>query len=156
MSSTAAETLDIDVVLATRDEAHAWCIKAFTQAKAILANEQQARLTLGPYELDRTIQQNRFYWGPVLGDIADQVILEGERWTKEAWHELCKRKFAGYEIKKVRVAGRKSKVVIRRLRSTTDFKVKPFSVYLEKVMAWAVTELGVKFSETRWEDYRGQ
>jgi hypothetical protein len=48
------------------------------------------------------------------------------------------------------------KAVSKQLRSTTKLSVKRMSEYLEKLMAFAVTDLGVRFSETRWEDWRGQ
>jgi len=54
------------------------------------------------------------------------------------------------------VVGRKRKVVRKELRSTTRLSVKRMSEYLDKVMAFAVTDLGVVFSETKWERYRGE
>ena len=102
---------------------------------------------------DRTLQQNRFYWGVVLRDISAQAMLGGQRWTADAWHEFGKRQFLGYEIRAVKVAGKKKPVYIRRLRHTPDLSVTKMSAYLDEFIAFGVTDLGVKFSETRWQDY---
>ena len=55
---------------------------------------------------------------------------------------------------KTLVAGRKRPVISTSLGTTKGLKVKPMSKYIEQVIAYAVTELGVHFSSTRWEDYR--
>lgn len=107
------------------------------------------------YEEDRTIKQNRFYWGPCLTEISNQASINGQRYAVDAWHELFKRQFLGYEIKKVTVAGSKRKRVIRRLRSTASLKVKAMSVYLEKVQSFAASDLGVEFSSPNWSQWSG-
>ena len=112
----------------------------------ILAREKQD---------DRSLQQNKFYWGVVLKEISEQARIGGSNYTAEAWHELFKQTFLGYEILKVRVAGRKRASVRRRLRSTSKLKVKPMSEYLEKVQAHAATELGVVFSAPDWMSWSG-
>jgi hypothetical protein len=99
-------------------------------------------IAMGVAENDRSLRQNRFYWGVVLKQIADQAP---GKWTVDAWHEAFKRTVLGYEIVKVSVAGRKRPTVYRRLRSTTGLKVKPMSDYLDQVMATAATDLGVVF-----------
>ena len=70
-------------------------------------------------EDDRSVQQNRYYWGVVLAETSQQASIEGQRWAAEAWHELFKRMFLGYEIRKTVVAGRRRTLVTRTLRSTT-------------------------------------
>lgn len=122
--------------------------------RRIVADGKTAKIRAEVHEEDRTLQANAFYWGVVLRDISEQARVAGVRYAPEAWHELGKRLFLGYEVKKVSVAGRKRKTVIRRLRSTTDLKIRAFAKYLEQFMAYAVTDLGVRFIETRWEDYR--
>ena len=107
-------------------------------------------------EDDRTLQQNRFYWGPCLREISQQARIGGERYTAEAWHELFKRQFLGYEIKKSTVAGSKRKKVTRTLKGTKGLKVRPMSVFLDKVQAFAAGELGVHFSVLNWREFGGE
>lgn len=90
----------------------------------------------------RRARQNRFYWGPVLRQIAEQAA---GGWTPDAWHEAFKRTILGYEVLQVKVAGRKRTTTIRRLRSTTSLSVKQMSEYLDQVIATAATDLGVVF-----------
>lgn len=104
--------------------------------------ERRYRLTFGEYAEDRTLLQNAFYWAAVLKQIAEQAP---GGWTVDAWHEAYKRTELGYEIKRVKVAGRKRPTVYRRLRSTTDLTVKQMSDYLDRVIASATTALGVVF-----------
>lgn len=143
----------LDRIVTDRVQAHQAASQAYALAQAILANGGRARILAEEHEDDRSLQQNRFYWGPCLREIAEQARIEGQRWTAEAWHELFKRMFLGYEIKKVHVAGKRRPVVIRRLRSTTGLKVKAMGAYLDKLQAFAATDLGVQFSVRNWEEY---
>lgn len=144
----------LDMIVTTPEQSHAAASAAHALCKRLAAEGRRARITAAEAEDDRSLQANRFYWGVVLKETAEQATVNGQRYTAEAWHELGKRQFLGYEFKKVAVAGRKRKTVIKTLRSTTKLKVRAMSKYLEQFMAFAVTDLGVRFSETRWEDYR--
>jgi hypothetical protein len=145
---------EYSAVVSTREGAHEAATAAYGVARNLVADGKRAFVEVREFQDDRSLQQNRYYWGVVLADISEQARIGGQRYTVDAWHELFKRQFLGYEIERVRVAGRKSPVVIRRLKSTAKQKVKAMSVYLEKVQAFAAADLGVAFSETRWEDYR--
>lgn len=91
-------------------------------------------------------QQRRYYWGVVLRDVADQVVLNGQRYTKDAWHEYGKREFLPRVTKKVHVAGRRRPVVSTVIASTTGLSVRRMGQYLERWMAFAA-EFGVTVSE---------
>lgn len=147
-------TNTMDVIVTNPQAAHAAVTEGYRIAKALTMAGNRARIVVGQDEADRSLRQLRFYWGPCLGEIAEQASIGGQRYAAEAWHELMKRQFLGYEIEKVKVAGRKKTTVIRRLRSTSKLKVKAMGVYLEKVQAFAVTDLGVTFSLRSWEEYR--
>ena len=146
----------LDVIVRTREGAYRVVKLAYEKAQVLIADGKQVRILAEEAEDDRSVQQNRFMWGVVLKEIAEQARVNGDQFVADAWHELFKRQFLGYEIRRTKVAGRKRKLVTRHLRSTAGLKVKPMSKYLEQVMAFAVTDLGVRFSETRWEDWRGQ
>lgn len=145
--------MNLERIARTKEEAHAAANAVYRAASALIADGRQVRMLCEAREDDRTLQQNRYYFGPVLTEISEQAVIEGQRWSTEAWHELFKRQFLGYEIKKIQVAGRRRKVVSRRLRSTAGLKVGPMSKYLDKVQAFAATDLGVRFSCPNWKDY---
>jgi hypothetical protein len=122
--------------------------------KAMLMAGHKLSVKACVQEDDRTLVQNRFYWSAAcLGAIAEQAKVAGIGYEAEAWHNLFKRKFLGYEIKKEKVAGSKRVKVIRRLRSTTDLKVRAMNVYLEQVQAYATTELSVTFDGQDWREW---
>lgn len=105
-------------------------------------HRRQWRIVFGEEVDDRSLRQNRFYWGVVLKQISQQAP---GGWTADAWHEAWKRTVLGYEIVSVQVAGRKRRAVYRRLRSTSALTVKQMSDYLDQVIATATTDLGVVF-----------
>lgn len=137
------------------------------QAKATISNQiapycrrlweeghERLAVTVQPEEDAKTAQQGRFYWGVVLREMSEQARIEGQRYSAEAWHELCKRQFLPRITKRVRVAGKPKPIVTTTIGSTQGLSVKQMSAYIEQVMAFAQTDLGVKFSATRWEEYR--
>jgi hypothetical protein len=103
------------------------------------------RFTFGEAEDDRSLKQLRFYWGVLLRQISEQAVMNGVRYNAEGWHEAFKRQVLGFEIVKVRVAGRKHSQAYRRLKSTTRLTVKQMSEYLDEIIAIASTDLGVVF-----------
>jgi len=145
----------LDRIVQTREQAHQAITQGYAHAKSILDNGRPARVRVEEHEDDRSEQQNKFYWGPCLGDISEQARIDGQRYTKEAWHNLFKRVFLGYEIVREKVAGRKKTTIIRRLRSTRNLKVRAFSKYLDELQAFAATEHGVRFTVAKWQEYQG-
>lgn len=149
-------TEPLDIIVSTREGAHKVAKLAYDRARDLIAAGKEVRIRAEEAEDERSLRQNRFMWGVVLREIAEQAQINGERWSAEAWHEYVKRTYLGYEFRRVVVAGRKRKSTTKTLRSTTRLSVKRMSDYLDKVMAFAVTDLGVAFSETKWERYRGE
>lgn len=147
-----------DVVLhcvGTREALHATVMRLYELARARAAaagdrvdpdtgevEPRTWRFVFGEDADDRTLRQNRFYWGVVLRQISEQAP---GGWTPDAWHEAFKRTVLGYEVKRVQVAGRKRATVYRVLRSTTGLTVPQMSKYLDRVIADATTALGVVF-----------
>lgn len=144
----------ISVIVETTEAAATWSAECNRRAAQIIAEGKPALLQVSEAEDVRSLRQNAFYWGPMLQDISEQAKIGGQRYTKDMWHEFGKREFLPRTIKRTRVAGRKSPVVTRSIGSTSGLSVRKMSAYLERFMAYAVTDLGVKFSEHRWEDYR--
>ena len=143
----------MDVIVSNPVTAHAACKSAYAIAKNLTLAGHRVRLLVQEHDDDRSLQQNRYYWGPCLGEISEQASIDGQKWAAEAWHELFKRMFLGYQIRKIKVAGRKRVTIIRSLRSTTGLKVKPMGLYLDKLQAFAATDLGVEFSVREWREF---
>ena len=137
------------------------------QAKTVIAQQiahyckrlwsdgvERVAVTLQPEEDAKTIQQGKFLWGVVYREMSEQAQIGGQKYSAEAWHELCKRQFLPRVSKRVRVAGKPRPVVITTIGTTQGLSVRKMSAYIEQVMAFAQTDLGVKFSAMRWEEYR--
>jgi hypothetical protein len=145
----------LDRVVTTKEGAHEVVKLAYQHAQNILAEGKPVQITCGEMERDRSILQNRYYWAACIREISEQARINGQRYTVDAWHELFKRQFLGFEVVKVEVAGRKRAVTIRRLRSTTALKVREMSQYLDEVQSFAAAELGVRFSVRNWQEHAG-
>jgi NinB protein len=111
-------------------------------------------VTVEPEDDAKTVQQGRFLWGIVYQEIAHQAVVGGVRYTSDAWHELMKRQYLPRNKVSTQVAGRKRPVVYTTIGSTKGLSVKKMAKFIEQVIAYGVTELGVRFSETRWENHR--
>ena len=105
-------------------------------------------------EDERTLKQLRFYWGPCLADIAEQAAIGGQKYSKDAWHELFKREFLPRKVTKAKVAGKARTVVSVSIGSTKGLSVSKMSKFLDKLQAFAAADLGVAFSVPKWEQYR--
>ena len=115
---------------------------------------ERLTVTVEPEDDAKTVQQGRFVWGVVYSEIAHQAKVGGVRYTSDAWHEFFKREYLPRRKTKTLVAGRKRPVISTSLGTTKGLKIKPMSKYIEQVIAYAVTELGVQFSSTDWTQYR--
>lgn len=144
----------VDRIATNTVAAHQAITDGWLLAKSLTMADRKVRVRVEELEDDRSIQQNSFYWAACLKEISEQASIGGQKWAIDAWHELFKRQFLGFEIKKVKVAGRKKATIIRRLRSTTRLPVTKFSKYLDEVQAFATTELGVRFSVANWQEYQ--
>lgn len=140
--------MSVDVLTRDPKSAHEAVTEAWRVSKALTQAGKTVHIVAKEDEDDRSLEANRYYWGVFLPQVSAQARIEGQRYTVDAWHELGKRTFLGFEVKKVRVAGRKKATIIRRLRSTTDLSVRQFAKYQEEFAAFAATELGVVFEES--------
>lgn len=139
------------------------------QAKAVIAStigpycrrmwEQgvdQLAVTVQPLEDQRSIQQNRYYWGFLLKHISEQAKVNGIGATPDGWNLFMKKEFLGYTFTKVKEPGKTRKTVRKELRSTRGLSVKKMAEYMQKIEAMAATDFGVQFpADINWENYRG-
>lgn len=99
----------------------------------------------------KTDKQRRYYHGFILKTIADQAMVNGQRFPLQVWKEHFRSEFLGFKVKTHinPTTGTKSR---RRIRiSTEDLGVKAYAQLIERVTAFAVTELGVAFP-SEWVD----
>lgn len=111
-------------------------------------------VTIEPEEDSKTVQQGRFLWGVVYKEMSEQAQIGGQKYSQQAWHELCKRQFLPRRKTVTRVAGRRRQVISTTIGTTKGLGIRKMSAYIEAVLAFGSVDLGVKFSVLRWEEYR--
>jgi hypothetical protein len=170
-------TNDTDLVLlfdATQEARHAAVLRVNEMAKAmverararvagmqpdadgVLPEPRRLRITLGEDVEPITVKQLRFLHGPVFGQISEQVVVEGVRFTKAVWKRHLKDLFLPDEFEMVRglvldtKTGRmrlaKRATPRKREKSLADLTVKQCSEFIDKVLAHGATEWGVEWS----------
>lgn len=94
-------------------------------------------VTVTQYKEKRSQEQNKRYWA-ILGEIAERVNMNGKVFSAESWHEYFRRYFIGCdELPDGGVIG----------ISTTTLSVEEFSEYMEKITAFAASNLGLELSQ---------
>lgn len=95
----------------------------------------------------KTDAQRRFYHGVILLQIANQANVNGQKFPLKVWKEWFRDKYLGFKTVTFinPMTGKKSRRRIRK--STEDLGVKGYNALIERVSAFAVTELGVEFTE---------
>ena len=76
----------------------------------------------------RSMSQNRYYWGIVLNVFGDYLGYEPEE-----MHEICKSKF----LKDFKMIG---DIEVEYVKSTTNLSTADFEQYMEKIRTWASKE----------------
>jgi hypothetical protein len=94
-----------------------------------------------------TEEQRAYYHGVVLSEIAAFARPNGQQFPLAVWKEHFRREFLPDKVRTFTnpITGRKSR---RRVRvSTEDLGVRGYAELIDKVIAFAATELGVTVSE---------
>lgn len=121
------------------------------QIKALAMAGHQTVVEVRTAEDAKTDKQRRYLHGYVLTTIAKQAAPGGQRFDMRTWKEHFRSEFLGFKTVTTKnpITGKK---VRRRVRvSTEDLGVKGYADYIERVTAFAATELGVEFQE-EWVD----
>ena len=109
-------------------------------AKACLEANKPLRVIVTQDEKKRTLEQNRFFHGPVLDAITQQAWWQGKQYPKEFWKEYFRRRY----LQKDEYATPDGEV-ISTYWSTADLNVGQMTEFLEKVQAESAQEWGVCF-----------
>lgn len=131
-----------------RDVMLPWCRQRWAAGDKL---EIEIRL----HEDALTDKQRRYYHGVILKEIAQQARPNGEVYPMAVWKEHFRKEFLGFKTVTTKNPLTGKRVRQRKRVSTEDLGVKAYSQLIERVTAFAVTDLGVVFSCPNFEQYLG-
>jgi hypothetical protein len=100
------------------------------------------QIVVRDYEEVRTLQSNKFMWSALYAPCAEQIgEATGRMLTKDDMHKFFKETFVVREMRVHPLTGEKE----FEYKSTTKYKKKEMSDYLEQCFAWG-SQHGVWFS----------
>lgn len=108
--------------------------------EAFKGGNNPLRVIVTTAEEKRRDRQNKYYFGGVIKQIAEQALINGQQYSQDAWHEYYADKFAPHM--EISLPNGESRSI---RKSTTKMTVKEFAEYTEQVTAHAASELGVIF-----------
>lgn len=157
---------DTDTVLyfpATQEARHRALLQANAQARVLVdqaradeAPGRRLRLVIGIDHEDITIKQRGFFHAAVLPQIAEQYRTpDGIRYVAAVWKEFFRKRFLPDRwvmhavprwdaVRGVMVPPKRA-TPMRVRSSTEDLNIRQYSLHIDRVIAAAVTELGVAF-----------
>lgn len=161
----------VAVIARTREAVHEAITHGYSLAKVLLQDGKRVSVNIGEDEEPLTVKQRKFFHGIVLMQIAEQVRVEGQRYTLDVWKEYFRKLFLGsggyryvmrrqlrWDPKLCALVQPKRATPHRELVSTEDLSIKQYSELIDKVIAHAQTDLGVAFhfidferEEVRWK-----
>lgn len=103
-------------------------------SQMIVSEEHPLLIEVSPYSEQRTNSQNRLLHA-ILRDVAENLVVDGRRFSSDAWKELFRQKFIGTE--EVHLPGGKR---IERGISTTTLNVEQMSEAIDLFLAWLASE----------------
>ncbi|MFY1939510.1 recombinase [Achromobacter xylosoxidans] len=111
-----------------------------SNARAFAERGHPLRVIVTDEEEDRLDQQIRFYFGVVIKAVAEQVWVDGRKFSKESWHEHFARKFLP-PTEMVLPDG--EVVIVRASIARGKIGVRAMAAFTEEVLAEIATEHGV-------------
>lgn len=115
-----------------------WC-------KSMWAAGHRLHVEVRLHEDAKTDRQRAYYHGVVLKSIADQARPNDARFPLAVWKEHFRAEYLGFKTITTRNPITGKKVRRRQRVSTEDLGVKGYSQLIDRVSAFAATELGVSF-----------
>lgn len=150
----------MEVCTVTRDpiSAHRAIVEGWQIARPLTLGGKSVEIIVREAENDKSIQQRSYYHGVILTEISQQVAINIDgvsvRYTLPVWKEYFREMFLGSKWELFTVPGSKRKKRRKVRVSSEDLGVRGYSKLIEQVIAHATTEWGVRFSVSRWQDYR--
>lgn len=105
-------------------------------AEAIRQNKP-LKVIITSEEKPRHSQQNKYYWGVVLAQFAEQAWANHKQFSAEVWHEYLAQKYCPHTEFVL-----PDQTILTRRKSTSEFSVSEFAEYVAKCQAYGA-ELGV-------------
>lgn len=137
-------------------QAHqAMTAQLWPQIKALTTAGKRLVLTLVDADDEVRIKQRGYYHKVILGEIAQKASMNGQKFDMRTWKEYFRKKHLPDKRKNVKNPMTGRTITIRVRQSTENLGVKKYAQLIEMVTAFAVTDLGVEFSERnfdRWVD----
>lgn len=120
-------------------------LQVWPWAKSMLAAGNRLVLEVRLAEDAKTDGQRKYYHGVVLAEIAKQATVNGQRFPLAVWKEHFRSEYLGFKTVTCTnpMTGKKSRRRVRK--STEDLGVKAYAQLIERVTAFACTDLGVEF-----------
>ncbi len=137
--------------LVNPEQAHQAIAKIWLEVKNNLMAGRRMVLVLQDYDEALTVQQRKYLHGYVYTQIAEQAAPQGLKYPMKVWKEFFREKYLGDEVQTSidPMTGATKKDVVRV--SSESLGVKGYNELIEKVTAFAATELGVNFDKTMAE-----
>lgn len=138
------------------------------QARAVLKSHtlpwvgqqlEQGRALVAEFRLledDITDKQRKYLHGVVLTEIALYARPNGQQFPMPVWKEFFRSQFLGFKVVTSinPLTGRKHRS--RQRVSTEDLGIRAMAEYIDRIIAYAATELGVEASEPLPPELRGK
>jgi hypothetical protein len=102
----------------------------------LVSEEHPVLIEVSDYAEQRTVAQNRLLHA-ILRDVAEQVEVDGKRFSADAWKEELRRRFIGTEEIELPSGER-----IERGISTTTLTVGQMTEVIDRFSAWLASEFG--------------
>ena len=120
-------------------------LQVWPWAKSMLAAGNRLVLEVRLAEDAKTDRQRAYYHGVVLAEIAKQAKVNGQRFPLAVWKEHFRSEYLGFKTVTCTnpMTGKKSRRRVRK--STEDLGEKAYAQLIERVTAFACTDLGVEF-----------
>jgi hypothetical protein len=138
-------------VAETREVAHDILMQAYGVARMLLLDGKRVRVEVAADNDPKSVKQRRFLHGVVLTQIAEQVRVDGRRYVVEIWKEHVRALFLGSTWESFRMPGDVEALPHESRVSTEGLSLTDYSRHIDKVIAYAITDLGVEFDFDAWE-----
>lgn len=137
-------------------QAHAAFKAAWIEVKAKLMAGHRIEIEVRNADDAKTDRQRRYYHGCILKTIAGQATANGQKFDLQTWKEYFRAEYLGHKTHTFKNPMTGKKVRRRERVSTEDLGVKGYSQLIERVTAFAATELGVTFPDEWYDPETGE
>lgn len=135
------------VIALTRERLHSGLRDAYEFGKLLLLEGRRVVLVVMELEDSLTIRQRGFFHKAVLGQISEQVVVDGRRYDKEIWKTHLKNRILerNPRWKEIHLPGAPEPFLVRMWWSTEELGVKAYSEFIDESIAVAASEWNVDF-----------